>query len=79
MIKTIFKTQWGWSRFIRLTIGLAFLVDAFYKQSGIVATMGLLLIYQALFNMGCALNCVSKEPKKDHPFDLSKNFKKLNK
>ena len=76
VINTIIKTPWGIGRWIRLAIGTAFLVDAYYKQSGMVAMMGAFLVYQAAFNTGCGLgnsSCGTQEVKKNE-HDISHNF-----
>ena len=81
VINTVFHTPWGIGRYLRLGIGIAFLVDAFYKESGMVAIMGSFLIYQASFNTGCGLgnsSCSSTQPKSNTP-DITHNFIYLNK
>jgi len=80
VINTIFKTPWGVGRWLRLAIGVFFLFDAFYKESGMVALMGMFLVYQASFNTGCGLGSSSCGPtitKKDVP-DLSHTYINLN-
>lgn len=79
VINRIIKTPWGWSRWIRLGVGLAFLMDAYYKSSGMVAIMGAFLAFQALFNLGCSNASCGSENSKKHPFDLTHNFKNVNK
>lgn len=80
VIDTIFKTPWGISRWLRLAIGLAFLFDAYSKNSGMVAFMGAFLAYQAVFNIGCGLGnstCGAEVSlKKDIP-NISHNFIQL--
>ena len=82
VISTIFKTPWGLGRWIRLGIGVAFLFEAYSGSSAIIAFVGALLVYQALFNFGCGFGnntCnTSIEPKK-YVSDISKNFIYLNK
>jgi len=82
VIKTIYKTPWGLGRWLRLGIGLAFMVDAYLKGSNLVAFMGLFLAYQALFNTGCGLGIGQNEcgtsAVKKNPHDISHNFKQLN-
>ncbi len=78
VINKIIKTRWSWGRWIRLGLGLAFLMDAYYKSSGMVAVMGAVLTYQALFNLGCTVySCASEETRKN-PNDLTHNFKNIN-
>jgi hypothetical protein len=81
VINTIFKTQWGVGRWIRLAIGVFFLFDAYYKESGFVAFMGMFLVYQAAFNTGCGLgnNSCSPTTTKTNANDISHNFIDLNK
>jgi hypothetical protein len=76
VINSIFKTSWGIGRLIRLAIGVAFLFDAYYKQSGMVALMGAFLVYQAAFNTGCGLgnSSCSPTPTKKNNLDISHNF-----
>jgi hypothetical protein len=73
------KTPWGWSRWLRLIVGVAFIIDAFFKSSGLVGFMGAFLVYQALFNVGCGLSQCSPSPKSAHKYDISHNFIDLNK
>lgn len=78
-IKNILNSTWGWARWLRLIIGTAFIVDAFYKTSGLVGVLGGFLVYQALFNLGCSIgsnSCDSDHLKQKHPNDLTHNFKK---
>ena len=80
-ISRILSTPWNIGRWIRLAIGVAFLFDAYYKNSEIVAFMGAFLVYQAVFNTGCGLgasNCAVQENAKFLP-DISHNFIQLNK
>ena len=82
VVETIYKTPWGIGRWLRLGIGLAFMIDAYLKGSNMVAFMGLFLAYQALFNTGCGLgigqdSCGTSTQKKN-PHDISHNFKQLN-
>ena len=81
VINTVFKTQWGLGRWIRLAIGVFFLFDAFYKESGMVAFMGMFLVYQAAFNTGCGLGNSSCGTRVDetNPNDISHNFIDLKK
>lgn len=76
VINTLFKTSWGWSRSIRLAIGIAFLFDAYYKGSEMVAFMGAFLVYQAAFNVGCGLgnSCSSSTDSNSKAPDISHNF-----
>jgi len=81
-VNTIFKTSWGWSRWIRLGIGTAFLFDAYAKQSEMVAFFGVFLVFQAAFNTGCGLgsaSCSSQSNETKTSFDISHNFIQLNK
>jgi hypothetical protein len=81
VINSIFYTSWGIGRWLRLGIGIAFLVDAFYKESGMVAIMGSFLVYQASFNTGCGLgnsSCSPTQSKSNTP-DITHNFIYLNK
>ena len=83
VISNLFKTSWGWSRWVRLVIGVAFLFDSFNKGSEMVAFMGAFLVYQAVFNTGCGFgnSCSpstdsnSKAPDISHNF-ISYNYKK---
>lgn len=79
VINTIIKTPWGIGRWIRLAIGIAFLFDAYYKQSGMVALMGAFLVYQAAFNTGCGLGNSSCSPTqiKKNENDISHNIIEL--
>lgn len=82
VVNTIFKTSWGFSRWIRLAIGMAFLIDAYYKHSEIVAFFGAFLVYQAAFNTGCGLGngtCSNVQGNPKTPHDISHNFIQLNK
>lgn len=79
VINTIFKSKWGISKWLRLLIGSAFLMDAFYKSSGLVGVLGGFIVYQALFNMGCSSGNCNTETSSKHPHDLSHNFKNVNK
>lgn len=82
VINTIFKTQWSIGRWIRLGIGVAFLFDAYYKQSEMVAFFGAFLLYQALWNTGCGLGnntCAPSNSVKNKYPDISHNFIQLNK
>tara|TARA_R110002050_G_scaffold195593_1_gene330446 strand:- start:42959 stop:43216 length:258 start_codon:yes stop_codon:yes gene_type:complete len=79
VINTIIKTPWGKGRWIRLGLGIAFLMDAYAKQSGLVALMGTFLIYQAAFNTGCGFgntDCAPTQMKKNEN-DISHNFIEL--
>ena len=82
VINKVFKTHWGIGRWLRLGIGIAFLFDAYYKQSEMVAFFGLFLVYQGLWDTGCGLgndSCApTKRTTKDLP-DISHNFIQLNK
>jgi len=81
VINTIMRTPWGLGRWIRLAIGVAFLFDAYYKNSGMVALMGAFLVYQAAFNTGCGLgnsSCGTDAPVKKSEHDISHNFIQLN-
>ena len=80
VINSIIKTPWGLSRWLRLLVGGAFIVDAVFKSSGFVGFMGVFLVYQALFNVGCGLSqCSSVQDKSTHKHDISHNFIDLNK
>ncbi len=79
VIDSVFKTQWGAGRWLRLLIGAAVLMDAYYESSGLVAVLGGFLVYQSLFDLGCSAgNCSSHDSKK-HPYDFTHNFKNVNK
>ena len=81
VINTIFYTPWGISRWLRLAIGVAFLVDSYYKDSGMIGFMGAFLVYQASFNTGCGLgnsSCSPMQTKSNKP-DITHNFIYLNK
>jgi len=81
VINTVIKTPWGLGRWIRLAIGIAFVFDAYYKGSNMVAFMGAFLIYQAAFNTGCGLgnsSCGTTIPIKKSVPDISHNFIQLN-
>ena len=80
VINTIIKTPWGLGRWIRLAIGVAFIFDAYYKDSGMVAAMGAFLVYQAAFNTGCGLGnstCGTDIPTNKSTPDISHNFIQL--
>jgi len=80
VINTIIKTPWGLGRWIRLAIGVAFIFDAYYKDSGMVAAMGAFLVYQAAFNTGCGLGnstCGTDIPTHKSTPDISHNFIQL--
>ena len=80
VIKTLVKSSWGWSRWIRLAIGIAFLFDAYYKSAEMVAFMGAFLVYQSVFNVGCGFgnSCSPKDVSSSKTFDISHNFVPLN-
>jgi len=81
VIDTVIKTPWGIGRWIRLAIGIAFIFDAYHKNSNMVAFMGAFLIYQAVFNTGCGLgnsSCGTNIPTKKSVPDISHNFIQLN-
>ena len=77
VINIVFKTRWSIGRAIRLLLGLAFVIDAYYKSSEVVGFMGAFLIYQSLLNVGCGLGsntCVPTKEKDAHQYDISHNF-----
>lgn len=54
MIDTIFKTHWGIMRWVRLVLGLVLLVQVVIKFDTILALFSGILLFQAIFNAGCA-------------------------
>jgi hypothetical protein len=58
IIATVFRSQWSFSRWLRLAIGLAIAYSAYRDENGLVAALALFLVFQALSNTGCAsANC----------------------
>lgn len=66
MKEAVFK-HWTFSRFLRLIIGLAILVQALISKDTLFGLAGLLLTSMALFNMGCcgAGGCSATPAKKN--------------
>lgn len=79
VISRIFNTPWNLVRMIRLALGIAFMGDAWYMASELVGLMGVFLVYQALFNLGCSSSfCSTSNTEEAHPNDWSNNFIKIN-
>jgi hypothetical protein len=58
IVATVFRTQWSFSRWLRLAIGLAIAYSAYHDENGLVAAFAFFLVFQALSNSGCAeANC----------------------
>lgn len=54
ILTTVFRSPWGFSRWLRLGIGLAIAYSAYRDENGLVAGFAFFLILQALSNTGCA-------------------------
>ncbi len=58
IIAVVFRSQWNFSRWLRLAIGLAITYSAYRDENALVAAFALFLVFQALRNTGSAgANC----------------------
>jgi hypothetical protein len=53
MKEQIFNTPWGIARWVRLIVGLVLLGSLFYQYDTIMALLSGVLLFQAVFNVGC--------------------------
>ena len=54
IIAAVFRSQWKFSRWLRLAIGLAITYSAYRDENELMAAFALFLVFQALSNRGCA-------------------------
>lgn len=78
MKQTLFS-GWHLMRFLRLGMGILMAVQFFQTNDKIVGVIGLLLLYQALFNKGCcgANDCASSAKKSSNKAIEDINFEEI--
>lgn len=66
-MKEVIFTNWTISRFLRLIIGVAILVQAFVSKDTLFGIAGLLFTSMAILNLGCCgtVGCSTPPKKKD--------------
>lgn len=69
VIKDNLISKWSWSRIIRLVLGCAFVYDSINSMFVGTGVIGLVLILQALINVGCNSSSCEASP-------TTQNFKK---
>lgn len=78
-MKETLLSGWHFMRFLRLGMGSLMAIQFFQTSDKLVGVIGLLLLYQALFNKACcgANGCASntKNTTKDHIEDI--NFEEI--
>ncbi|HPF91542.1 MAG TPA: hypothetical protein PLL57_12850 [Flavobacteriales bacterium] len=47
--------RWNWLRWLRLALGVAFLIEGWHSGSGFAYAIGALFAMQGVLNMGCPL------------------------
>lgn len=53
MMKTILLSGWHFMRFLRLAMGIIFMIQAVQMQDKLIGVIALIFLYQAIFNKGC--------------------------
>ncbi|MBA3900016.1 MAG: hypothetical protein H0X62_07370 [Bacteroidetes bacterium] len=53
MIKQIVQSHWDYVRWLRLLIGIGFLIGSIISRDGLTALVGGFFLFQAVFNISC--------------------------
>lgn len=53
MMKATLLSGWHFMRFLRLGMGIIFMIQAVQMQDKLIGVFALIFLYQAIFNKGC--------------------------